>query len=210
MVTTATPMKRGLKDATNVVSSDCSTCYNRYPDEKGTERTFHGSFLLRFCGYNRYPDEKGTERWRTIISPISHQKVTTATPMKRGLKAKMQRCFGVFYQYVTTATPMKRGLKESKADRSIQSRQSYNRYPDEKGTESTHERTLPLLITSYNRYPDEKGTESCEFFSSSPPVSGYNRYPDEKGTESLSLAKFSTTCLSYNRYPDEKGTESGR
>ena len=36
---------------------------------------------------------------------------------------------------------------------------SYNRYPDEKGTESEPTRRSARHCRSYNRYPDEKGTE---------------------------------------------------
>ena len=46
----------------------------------------------------------------------------------------------------------------------------YNRYPDEKGTES-------IPACQLQRYPDEKGTESTIR------TNRYNRYPDEKGTE---------------------------
>ena len=41
-----------------------------------------------------------------------------------------------------------------------------------------------LLPVSYNRYPDEKGTESLLEWQDSRRRIGYNRYPDEKGTES--------------------------
>ena len=37
----------------------------------------------------------------------------------------------------------------------------YNRYPDEKGTESFVQDDAILAHISYNRYPDEKGTESA-------------------------------------------------
>ena len=36
-VTTATPMKRGLKGMLNIVLLINENRYNRYPDEKGTE-----------------------------------------------------------------------------------------------------------------------------------------------------------------------------
>ena len=61
---------------------------------------------------------------------------------------------------------------------------------------------------SYNRYPDEKGTERQYTATRWTPRESYNRYPDEKGTESSSELKITGTVLScYNRYPDEKGTE---
>ena len=65
------------------------------------------------------------------------------------------------------------------------------------------------LPSRYNRYPDEKGTESSGIQTETqPPILSYNRYPDEKGTESQigQAGKVIDEC--YNRYPDEKGTES--
>ena len=40
---------------------------------------------MRFS-YNRYPDEKGTERIYCRVICLRRIIVTTATPMKRGLK----------------------------------------------------------------------------------------------------------------------------
>ena len=71
-------MKRGLKAVKRY--ADFSVCepmigYNRFPDEKGTEREkvdypWKGS-------YNRFPDEKGTESarvgqqlFRTLLQPF--------------------------------------------------------------------------------------------------------------------------------------------
>ena len=57
-------MKRGLKDQVcevQDVTRRVSSCYNRYPDEKGTERP-PAAFRITDLSYNRYPDEKGTER----------------------------------------------------------------------------------------------------------------------------------------------------
>ena len=131
-VTTVTPMKRGLKASTRSNTTGSTRrvtdlyCYNRYPDEKGTERnvsisggtnTTTGCVVTTvtpmkrglkdnppeiYCcyiplpetypidatprGYNRYPDEKGTESLHPWINPSSLF-VTTVTPMKRGLKA---------------------------------------------------------------------------------------------------------------------------
>ena len=80
LVTTVTPMKRGLKAELNLCIDEKGTnirwSYNRYPDEKGTESYANWS-------YNRYPDEKGTETLWTTMG------VTTVTPMKRGLKARL-------------------------------------------------------------------------------------------------------------------------
>ena len=36
--------------------------------------------------YNRYPDEKGTERTMSTLFAFCLESVTTVTPMKRGLK----------------------------------------------------------------------------------------------------------------------------
>ena len=111
--------------------------YNRYPDEKGTERlciAIKNSPKTRAICYNRYPDEKGTES-------------------RRSDRARLWAC------QVTTVTPMKRGLKASSIIASI-SKRCYNRYPDEKGTESFGSANIVIaLLWSYNRYPDEKGTE---------------------------------------------------
>ena len=59
--------------------------------------------------YNRYPDEKGTES-RIYVDETSVCGVTTVTPMKRGLKVN---CDLSPLLQVTTVTPMKRGLKVS-------------------------------------------------------------------------------------------------
>ena len=96
VVTTVSPMKRGLKGI--VESSQC--------DEKGTDLSVR---------YNRFPDEKGTES-------RARRYLTTVSPMKRGLKE--------LEAVVTTVSPMKRGLKD------FLCLQAYNRFPDEKGTES--------------------------------------------------------------------------
>ena len=66
-------------------------------------------------------------------------------------------------------------------------------------------------LTSYNRYPDEKGTERqllSEYETGMQVSICYNRFPDEKGTERLDPKSTRRVCLSYNRFPDEKGTES--
>ena len=68
--------------------------------------------------YNRYPDEKGTESW------LSDAGVSTLVPNDSA---------------VTTVTPMKRGLKDifiAPPCEAFIEPCVYNRYPDEKGTES--------------------------------------------------------------------------
>ena len=59
--------------------------YNRFPDEKGTEREAGQSRVGRQRSYNRFPDEKGTERNIRCWYPYKF-KVTIVSPMKRGLK----------------------------------------------------------------------------------------------------------------------------
>ena len=61
-VTTVTPMKRGLKGRDDTPDGCRNLCYNRYPDEKGTERG----------------------EGEALASQLT--RVTTVTPMKRGLK----------------------------------------------------------------------------------------------------------------------------
>ena len=103
-------MKRGLKAHAALPPALAPLCYNRYPDEKGTESlTILPCQRINIRGYNRYPDEKGTER---STSRRAHRSslVTTVTPMKRGLKAASSSMSGK-WTTVTTVTPMKRGLK---------------------------------------------------------------------------------------------------
>ena len=86
--------------------------YNRYPDEKGTERIQNTAqpSTRSMNSYNRYPDEKGTESGR-INETRDLREVTTVTPMKRGLKVWSELLFAFESWLVTTVTPMKRGLK---------------------------------------------------------------------------------------------------
>ena len=85
--------------------------------------------------YNRFPDEKGTERHIITLHGTSGEIVTTVSPMKRGLKAKhIDKVKGV--PCVTTVSPMKRGLKARTERATSGTDKRYNRFPDEKGTES--------------------------------------------------------------------------
>ena len=54
-------MKRGLKVPLERGAELAQHRYNRYPDEKGTERINVTAFGANPLRYNRYPDEKGTE-----------------------------------------------------------------------------------------------------------------------------------------------------
>ena len=61
------------------------------------------------------------------------------------------------------------------------------------------------IVPGYNRYPDEKGTESLLLIRLSEKSLRYNRYPDEKGTERLhntchaASAPFVTTVTPMKR-----------
>ena len=82
-------MKRGLKEGVHVSVDVVIERYNRFPDEKGTERGERQTCESRFICYNRFPDEKGTERFHLNLV-LGHCKVTTVSPMKRGLKVSLQ------------------------------------------------------------------------------------------------------------------------
>ena len=129
-------MKRGLKVCKRRAQPLTPRCYNLYPDEKGTESTTNRFSANKLC-------------W-----------VTTYTPMKRGLKASIRASICSKRLLVTTYTPMKRGLK------------GWMRLP------------IDEIFDSYNLYPDEKGTERYSIAFRTASSRGYNLYPDEKGTES--------------------------
>ena len=132
--------------------------------------------------------------------------------MKRGLKAHDLSRFNIS---VTTVTPMKRGLKARlrSLETGCDSLVSYNRYPDEKGTESLVQK-LDLAVeregTRYNRYPDEKGTESLlcavQICRGIVPVTTVT--PMKRGLKGNLINHPFLSFRGYNRYPDEKGTES--
>ena len=126
---------------------------------------------------------------------------------------------------------MKRGLKVLYSDTVLHSSNFYNRYPDEKGTESTSHFHLAVVTTVLKR--GLKDPDSDEVTTVTPMKRGlkgvinvrmrstpHNR--DEKGTESIRRLQPFTTVTPMkrglkasertglcNRYPDEKGTESG-
>ena len=129
--------------------------------------------------------------------------------MKRGLKVAPHLKGGtalVTDPGVTIVSPMKRGLKDrtSLPIRKLLSIESYNRFPDEQGTESRETEGHLSRSRSYNRFPDEKGTESeLATLNVSPSrvclqdslaVKGYNRFPDEKGTERTTRATGGHKC----------------
>ena len=173
---------------TRIFTKSHTRSYNRYPDEKGTERTYIPNRLTPlFPVTTATPMKRGLKDghscWTggtlvvTTATPMKRglkaeislprspppNSVTTATPMKRGLKAWTVP-FRLVHILVTTATPMKRGLKGlHRYVRIHYSDLSYNRYPDEKGTERTCPNAGDFKKKCYNRYPDEKGTERCNF-----------------------------------------------
>ena len=89
--------------------------YNRFPDEKGTERSVRRKPKSPTPRYNRFPDEKGTERHQQVLITVKYR-VTTVSPMKRGLKGS-NPFRTVSIRSVTTVSPMKRGLKARCAER---------------------------------------------------------------------------------------------
>ena len=105
---------------------------------------------------------------------------------------------------------MKRGLKDPLPGPHDRRHNRYNRYPDEKGTESLRQ-GLQLRLPSpcYNRYPDEKGTEREllrweQFFETG--VTTVT--PMKRGLKVvMNQQLFQAVEVCYNRYPDEKGTE---
>ena len=102
-------MKRGLK-ATCVDGDAERLCYNRCPDEKGTERQVErcqSACNIGLVSYNRFPDEKGTESQATELQT---EMVTTVTPMTERKDYDVGET-GPDYDEVTTVSPMKRGLK---------------------------------------------------------------------------------------------------
>ena len=110
-VTTVSPMKRGLKDNFCICLGITLLCYNRFPDEKGTERRETDKFTGFFVC------------------------VTTVSPMKRGLKeqhwadiTRTGRRYNRFPDEKGTESPRSPAKASSVVN-------SYNRFPDEKGTE---------------------------------------------------------------------------
>ena len=119
---------------------------------------------------------------------MHRRSVTTVTPMKRGLKELSERIEAGKCP-VTTVTPMKRGLKEDRRVCSLSTSESYNRYPDEKGTEShgrwsitdTNRPAITRTVTTVT--PMKRGLKDLKEYVTAWRLCRYNRYPDEKGTE---------------------------
>ena len=120
-------MKRGLKGISPLFRYSVRKRYNRFPDEKGTERLQLTTLAAKSDGYNRFPDEKGTESLFNPPIPPCQGGITTAIPMKRGLKAR-ELWVGRYF-----------------------SPTSYNRFPDEKGTESCNGRSDLRIATRYSK-----------------------------------------------------------
>ena len=84
---------------------------------------------------------------------------------------------------------------------------SYNRYPDEKGTERLRMGTVMEIDRVTTVSPMKRGLKVSTVWMIIGDGSSYNRFPDEKGTESVSRPTYLVYVSRYNRYPDEKGTE---
>ena len=54
------PDEKGTERPLQMTAHTISSSYNRYPDEKGTE-SYKRWLGMAISSYNRYPDEKGTE-----------------------------------------------------------------------------------------------------------------------------------------------------
>ena len=97
--------------------------------KRGLKVRNHVGFIDDILSYNRCPDEKGTESSLNCRSRVRAH-VTTVTPMKRGLKGSEN-----------VAVSFLRDWR----------RQGYNRYPDEKGTESCNGRSDLRIATRYSK-----------------------------------------------------------
>ena len=106
-------MKRGLKVwSVGVRFALCVPCYNRFPDEKGTESYESASCHQgRGWSYNRFPDEKGTES----VCPSRQLPVLSRSynrfPDEKGTESQAWEMEHLDHERVTTVSPMKRGLK---------------------------------------------------------------------------------------------------
>ena len=84
----------------------------------------------------------------------------------------------------------------------------YNRYPDEKGTESILDSGNTAHECCYNRYPDEKGTERASKHRPKALLMVTTVTPMKRGLKVSGHQLIYRGRRRYNRYPDEKGTES--
>ena len=129
-------MKRGLKEQHAPQEDTNVEGYNRFPDEKGTERLLiplflHHPPLVTIVS----PMKRGLKDLTPDSRARSLASVTIVSPMKRGLKAHVTPCRQAPIQ-VTIVSPMKRGLKGESEGLIQADIPCYNRFPDEKGTES--------------------------------------------------------------------------
>ena len=120
-------MKRGLK----VVKNDCAT-----------------AILFMWIVTTVSPMKRGL---KVLVADINRPddifSVTTVSPMKRGLKVDKSRPNRRSLKPVTTVSPMKRGLKEHWGTEQFRRSGRYNRFPDEKGTESRHREASTTVTT---------------------------------------------------------------
>ena len=107
-------MKRGLKEAENDLEYAIRELVTTYsPMKRGLKAVKKHGIGRGRHGYNLFPDEKGTERSSRIGSREARTLVTTYSPMKRGLKGDGRGVIHGFTNKVTTYSPMKRGLKDA-------------------------------------------------------------------------------------------------
>ena len=81
------PMKRGLKAVIVSLHIHCVSVTTVSPMKRGLK--VQTAELIRAGiqpSYNRFPDEKGTERSLCVSPSLPSCYVTTVSPMKRGLK----------------------------------------------------------------------------------------------------------------------------
>ena len=210
-VTIVSPMKRGLKGKSGKLGSSLgtiSTSYNRFPDEKGTER--RGSCIGRHGDRVTIvsPMKRGLKEQR--LSPVlgEHLIVTIVSPMKRGLKENKDYRLSCRASVVTIVSPMKRGLKAPEPCECAGIDGSYNRFPDEKGTESDGyylhiSRLLSVTIVSPMKRGLKDQTEGRSGTDNEVTIVS----PMKRGLKAGLSSGMTACCCSYNRFPDEKGTE---
>ena len=78
-----------------------------------------------------------------------------------------------------------------------------------RGLKATYDMLSGMITDGYNRYPDEKGTESCFFYTFNiMHIRVTTATPMKRGLKDVTERIDRSSPTGYNRYPDEKGTES--
>ena len=111
IVATYAPMKRGLKGHWYGMMVGSSPSSNLCPDEKGTESSHQGWYLLdRACSSNLCPDEKGTE---SLFEHLARELEggSNLCPDEKGTERDRVRVSAYPVIFVATYAPTKRGLK---------------------------------------------------------------------------------------------------